>query len=387
MAKIPFVAGFKDPARRPRYIIWTGVGVLALAVVVIVALGVTSTYWFCANGCHKVQDDTIAAYQASSHNKVSCMACHMPVNADPVSFLLHKAEALGELYLTATNNFEIPLNAESHVAFEMSSGQCTQCHSMNRVYTPSSGILIDHDVHAEKDVSCTLCHNRVAHADGDIEFVNVDPTTNELNYPHDNFMTMTACFRCHSQEPDAEAPGACEACHTPEFELKPGNHFEPGFYELGGDSAGHAELAQEAWGETSATPEAQPVSDESDGHGAEPAFDLAPLDEIFYCGTCHSSAFCEDCHGLPMPHPADFAEGHGEAGKADSAVCANCHAKGEAVGSSGTEFCNSCHHPEGDATRPWIPQHFEAVRQSGAQACFECHNPTFCAECHVRGSR
>ncbi|MDZ4179471.1 MAG: NapC/NirT family cytochrome c, partial [Coriobacteriia bacterium] len=85
MAKIS-LDGFKDPVRRPRYIIWTGAAVLLMAAVVIVALGVTSTYWFCAEGCHKVQDDTILAYDRSSHAEVSCMACHMPVNADPVTF-------------------------------------------------------------------------------------------------------------------------------------------------------------------------------------------------------------------------------------------------------------------------------------------------------------
>ena len=68
-----------------------------IAAVMIPVLGVTSTRWFCAEGCHKVQDDTIIAYQHSSHSKISCMACHMPVNANPVIFLLHKAEALGEL--------------------------------------------------------------------------------------------------------------------------------------------------------------------------------------------------------------------------------------------------------------------------------------------------
>jgi NapC/NirT cytochrome c family, N-terminal region len=95
MVRISF-AGFKDPARRPRFIVWTGAVILVLAAVMIVALGVTSTRWFCAEGCHKVQDDTITAYDRSTHSQVSCMACHMPVNADPITFILHKAEALGE---------------------------------------------------------------------------------------------------------------------------------------------------------------------------------------------------------------------------------------------------------------------------------------------------
>ncbi len=256
MARIPLVSGFKDPARRPRYVIWTGVGVIALAAVAMVAIGVTSSYWFCANGCHAVQDDTITAYQASTHSEISCLACHMPVNAGPISFVLHKAEALGELYLTWTGNYEIPLNGESHLALEMASTQCTQCHTTNRAITPSKGIIIDHEIHAENDVACTVCHNRIAHDEAGMTFVNVDPKTGELNAGHDDFMTMTACFRCHTQDDTDGPPGACEACHPADFELKPANHFEAGFYELGGDSHLHAELAREALGETTATAEA-----------------------------------------------------------------------------------------------------------------------------------
>jgi hypothetical protein len=62
MAKIS-LAGFKDPVRRPRYIIWTAVAVLVFAAFMVPVLGVTSTRWFCAQSCHKVQDDTIVAYE------------------------------------------------------------------------------------------------------------------------------------------------------------------------------------------------------------------------------------------------------------------------------------------------------------------------------------
>lgn len=347
MPRITFEA-FKDPARRPRAIIWTVAVVFALVAFVMVALGVTSTYWFCANGCHKVQDDTIIAYNASSHNRISCMACHMPVGADPVTFVLHKAEALGELYLTVTNQFELPLNEHSEVAEEMESTQCTQCHGDNRAITPGPGIIIDHAAHAENDVTCTMCHNRVAHPE---EF----ELTLAGNKKHEDFMKMEACFRCHGLEEGSKAPGDCAACHPADFELKPENHLQPGFYEKGGDSKGHAELKKE---------------------------------EPEYCRICHlESDFCESCHGLAMPHPADFQKTHGDEGKSKPAVCANCHAKGAASAEAGTEFCNACHHKESDPTKPWIPQHFVIVRASGADACFDCHNPTFCAACHVSLAR
>lgn len=335
---------YRDPSSRPRAIIWTVTALVGLVAVVLVALGVTSTYWFCANGCHKVQDDTITAFDASSHNKISCMACHMPVNADPITFVLHKAKALGELYLTATNSFELPLNAESHVAEEMKPTQCTQCHGDNRTITPSDGIIINHAVHAENDVSCTMCHNRVAHPE-DFELKLAG------NRKHEDFMVMEACFRCHGLEADPKAPGACEKCHPAGFQLKPENHLVAGFYTLGGESKGHAELKKE---------------------------------EPDYCRICHTeTTFCVGCHGIAMPHPADFKQGHGTLGKSKPVVCANCHAKAGASTAGGYQFCNSCHHPQGDASKPWIPQHFDAVRQAGAQACFECHKSTFCAACHV----
>lgn len=378
MTRISF-DGWKDPARRPRYIIWTGVGTLVLVAVMIVALGVTSTYWFCADGCHKVQDDTITAYQHSSHSEISCMSCHMPANSGPVTFLLHKVEALGELYLTVTGDYELPLNGESEVALEMPSTQCTQCHDERRTATPSRGIIIDHAVHAENDVSCTICHNRIAHRE-DFELELTDPKTGEPNRKHDDFMEMTACFRCHSLESDAVAPGACPACHPTDFELKPENHFEPGFYQAGGESAGHTKLANEALaatgeGTATAEPTATPVAHEEG--------EIPPVSSVFYCQTCHAKEFCSDCHGLPMPHPADFNEGHGGLGKSKPKVCANCHATG-GESAQGLEFCNACHHPDKDPLKSWISQHFVAVRDKGAQSCFECHNPTYCAECHVR---
>lgn len=369
------IDAFADPKRRPRALIWTGVVVLAVAVLMVVAIGVTSTYWFCANGCHRVQDDTITAYDASSHANVSCMACHMPVGADPVTFVFHKAEALGELYLTVTNSFELPLNGHSKLALEMESGQCTQCHSSNRAFTPSRGIVIDHGIHAENDIACTVCHNRVAHPE------NFELAL-EGNRPHGDFMTMTACFRCHSQEV-GNPPGACAACHPEDFEFKPASHLQPGFYDKGGDSSGHATLAKQPGGSTGITGAGEtasaPPSDK--GSGAR----MAQLDEIDYCGTCHAPAFCTGCHGMQMPHPADFAGGHGKAGKATPEVCANCHSEGTGSVAGSAEFCNQCHHEVSDPARSWISQHFEVVQDTGAKSCFECHESTYCAACHVRG--
>ena len=387
-------AGFKDPFRRPRYIVWSAVAVLALAAVVVVALGVTSTRWFCSEACHKVQDDTIVAYQHSPHSQISCIACHMPVNSNPIVFVLHKAEALGELAMTVTNNYELPLNGQSEVSLNMASTQCTQCHDTEkRPVTPSAGIVIDHKVHAENEVTCAICHNRTAHVE-DFKLALKDPKTGERNRKHEDFMKMAACFRCHSQEPKKDVPpGSCSACHTAKFKLKPASHDVAGFYP-----SGHAELAAaeesrvaraggQQWlaaTEASAYAPGEATSKGEGGGEVSLGDSLTKVATINQCSTCHKRSFCTGCHGLPMPHPPRFIKTHSALGKKNATVCVKCH------GPAAT-FCNECHHGTSldlpyNRAIPWRKQHPVAVRNVGANACFTCHNPTYCANCHVNGS-
>ncbi|MBN2846958.1 MAG: NapC/NirT family cytochrome c [Coriobacteriia bacterium] len=404
------LAGFKDPVRRPRFVLWTAVAVIALATLLIAALGATSSYWFCGGFCHSVQLDSVVAYDGSSHSMVACVSCHLPVNGDPVTFLYHKAHAgIVGAYELATKTYHVPLNPVSHLALDashMGSEQCTQCHSANRAMTPSRGIIINHEIHEENHIHCTACHNRVAHPEGDLAITMVDPATGETAAKHADFMTMTACFRCHTltgESPSGAeyaAPGDCKLCHSASFDLKPANHRAEDFYP-----AGHAKLAtmevDHATGrpaETVVKPVVHGESEESTGTessnyvpsaGDDHVLHLESVSAINYCSTCHIvERFCVDCHGVEMPHPADFITGHGDAGKQNADTCAMCHAnEGQMVEDAGTEFCNGCHHQGADPTKPFIPQHVGLVRDLGAQACFECHTPTYCAECHVRGGQ
>ena len=216
--------------------------------------------------------------------------------------------------------------------------------------TPSPGIIINHDIHTKNGVTCTTCHNRVAHKE---DFTLTLPG----NQKHADFMKMQACFRCHTLTPGTKtglgltATGKCSACHTADFVLKPANHADAGFYPKG-----HAQMAK---------------------------------DDPSYCTMCHvRQQFCDKCHGLPMPHPADFRATHGKLGQSEPQACMRCH--GTKAG--GTEFCNACHHPQGDPNKPWIPQHPAVVQANGASSCLGngqpgqgCHDPVFCATCHVSG--
>ncbi len=384
MGKIrDFFRGYKEPSRRPRFVIWTGVVLMALIGFVVVALYATSTRWFCAQVCHKVQDDAIMEYEASSHSEISCLACHMPVNADPVTFLIHKAEAgiLGGLH-TVTDTFIIPLNGASALAMEdrlMGEKQCVQCHSKNRKVTASPGIIIDHEVHEKNGVWCTLCHNRVAHPEEGIKFVTKDPKTGKMNPGHPDFMKMDYCFRCHVLEgnpkPEGkwQAPGACIACHTPDFDLKPASHKVKGFYPKG-----HAELAAEDH-EKVVEEEAEAKVLEEEGIPKQLATPVS------YCDTCHvREKFCTACHGMDMPHPEEFkTKTHPEAVKKQFDKCVMCHGE-----PATTNFCNKCHHGEKvgwefDPKTKWINQHATAVSKNGFDKCLgACHEEKFCYACH-----
>lgn len=389
--RVSLAKGFTDPSMRPRYIIWTSVIVLVLAALVIVALGVTSTRWFCSDGCHKVQDDTILAYQHSSHSEISCMSCHMPVGANPIIFVLHKAEALGELYQTLTNQFELPLNGESEVGLTMPSAQCTQCHDLTkRKVTPAAGILIDHKAHSDAQVTCAMCHNRVAHKE-DFELKLTDPKTGDKNRKHENFMTMTACFRCHNQSGGGNPPGRCSACHPADFQLKPPSHLQDGFFPTGHGKLATAEAKRVAEArkempaksmQTYAQLVAAQRQEGAKGESIGPL--LTKTETLNYCNTCHAEKFCVDCHGgVVMPHPAAFKKSHGDIGKKNPQTCAKCHG-------AANLFCNQCHHGKSlgwtyDPNTPWLKQHPQAVRGQGAESCFKCHAPTYCANCHVNG--
>ncbi len=116
--------------------------------------------------------------------------------------------------------------------------KCTQCHDLKtRNVTPSPGIKINHQIHAGQGSRPARSATTAPRTSRTSSSRSRTPTV-QPSKKHEDFMEMTACFRCHSQDAsgvprdaDAEkAPtGACEACHTPEFQLKPPSHETTGF--------------------------------------------------------------------------------------------------------------------------------------------------------------
>lgn len=367
---------FRNPAKRPQLVLWLGTAAIALALVAAGSVLGTSTNWFCTDPCHVVHYDNTLTFNDGSHVMQSCIACHEPLNGSPLTFVLMKLEVAPDLIPTILGTFHLPMNENHSVAFAMPEEQCTQCHTMeNRTLSPSAGLIMDHEAHAAEGITCVSCHNRVAHPEDDVTYVL------EGDKKHEDWIGMDACFRCHSLEAGAIAPGACAACHPADFDLVPPSHDAAGWYAEFGESGGHAAAyseeasrvaAAEAW--VASLPEIE----------KNETLDMGYEQTVNTCYTCHAKQFCTGCHGVEMPHPEAFVSEHGDAGRADPTVCAKCHARSEAE-AEGTNFCNACHHPQGTPELPWIEQHFNAVKTDGANGCFECHNPRYCSACHVSG--
>lgn len=387
------------------------VGVLVAAMFFVAfmasALAWTSTRSFCSDFCHEMTPD-IASYRRSVHANVSCYGCHMRAGTNPAGFVFQKAKKLGELYLHFTGKYEYPLNHGSHIMYagKVDQTECVQCHSpATREYTIRAGIIMNHAVHREKRIGCPICHNRVAHPG---------------IAAYQDMTAMEGCFRCHTQEQAAPAeqagaegthgapastptegekahdgamahvgatggadwiaqgreelaqrqlaftaPGACDKCHPKGFELMPAGHARKGWLPEAHNASYKAVVAVKAEGSVDPDELAKPVERHAPG-------DKKP------CEVCHPQRFCDDCHGIEMPHPADIKETHKEK-VANREVCRRCH--------GGDDFCNRCHHGNVPTLRGWLAPagHPAQTTKTGADPCFKCHDPRFCNTCHIRG--
>ena len=305
-------------------------GILALIIIIALAYGswYTSQPSFCAS-CHEMKP-SVDAWQTSVHADVGCYDCHY---TGFFSFFEAKAWLISDVFSHYAKSYKQPLNAGSELSKHIGSATCLQCHTPKRIITPRRVLTMNHNIHIEKGINCTTCHNRVGHPSAEGYRTNV---------------SMQGCFRCHGLSKTAIAPGRCSICHPKTFDLLP--------------SSGSLNHKRDSW-----------------LHGIH---GKTALKNINPCMTCHQKTFCMGCHGVEVPHPDKFRkQDHGDIGSKNPTVCQKCHKQ--------ADFCNACHHksfaklkkPDG----PWVPTHKYIVAQVGPAACFDCHAPTFCAYCHVRG--
>jgi nitrate/TMAO reductase-like tetraheme cytochrome c subunit len=306
----------------------------ALAAFVAVGLlltRVTASPKVCGS-CHEMQH-ALVTWQASGHTQVRCPQCHekqRPWYQFPTTLAVRGAMLTRDLRAHWSEEGRQQVMASYDTTPTIGDETCLQCHGTSRKISMRFGTLIDHEKHAKRNKQCTSCHLWTAHPDPGAERP---------------MLLMERCFTCHGRTASAKAPGTCDVCHPKDFNLRPASH--------------------------------KPTSKWLKEHGQVAQKNQQP------CVICHDQSFCKACHGLPMPHPANWAKGspplHSQYAKTNRAVCNRCH-------ESKPDVCSMCHHKGWDPTKgPWVQQHPALVANSGASFCLKCHDPLFCMNCHVSG--
>jgi len=311
--------------------------IIVASVVAFVALGllltrVTASPRVCGS-CHEM-NAALASWRASGHTQVRCPQCHekpRPWYQFPQTLAVRSAMLTRDVRAHWSADGAKAVMASYDTTPTITDSTCLQCHGTSRKISMRFGTLIDHEEHAKRNKSCVSCHLWTAHPDPNAERP---------------MLLMERCFTCHGRTASAKAPGTCDVCHPKSFNLRPASH--------------------------------KPTSKWLKEHGKAAQSKGQP------CAMCHDKGFCTGCHGVDMPHPANWAKGsppvHSQFAKTNRAVCTRCHP-------DKPNFCTMCHHKAWDPARgPWISVHPAVVAESGAAFCMDCHQPVYCFTCHLRGT-
>jgi hypothetical protein len=235
---------------------------------------------------------------------------------------------------------------------------CETCHPDYEQMPPQTEDLIfDHWTHTGQEIKCVTCH---------------EPPLGHFSAPAPMMMT---CLSCHQGE---TAPNACKNCHRKIEEIAPGLDEPSAHVEVDAHARETCEKCHdvEQWCEQChGVVMPHPVNWEAT-HGK--AAGRTGED----CSKCHQAqdqTFCIRCHGVDMPHPAYWYSNHGDIVRSNPESCDNCHP-------SAPDFCDSCHHAGYDRTLEWSEEgHGAAVDANGTGRCFVCHEQSFCEDCHRPG--
>jgi hypothetical protein len=227
---------------------------------------------------------------------------------------------------------------------------CFECHNVLGQEGPR-GIRFDHKAHGQL-THCGTCHGADDH--------HAKPPDAA---PH-TFGVSRACHTCHDGQ---KAPDTCRTCHADMTSIEPASHQRADFVRSHGKDKSTPACAgchQSAW---CASCHGLPIPHAADffaGHGKQAQ--RTPK----VCGQCHEPAKCTACHnGLPMPHPPTFRAEHGQI---DSHLCGKCHEK---------SFCSACHAKTNPHPRNWLAVHGRGG-MNGALKCTICHERSYCDRCH-----
>jgi nitrate/TMAO reductase-like tetraheme cytochrome c subunit len=312
---------------------------------------------FC-NRCHEM-NEAYTAWQSASHSKVDCSVCHK-------DFSIGRALYAQKMGIDRIGKKEIVIDDKA----------CKSCHSDARVITPPMDLLVPHNLHVQKGLSCTECHKAVTHGvlaktDSSTGKGGVVPAVQGEQLFDPNRIPMNECMKCHN---GAMATRSCNACHADKE--PPATHKATSFKSEHGFSA---------------------------------------LNDITQCNKCHQydttlqvqykpqgkgwneiqsfarkTDFCTSCHqARPQGHANLFTVNHGPAAKQDPNRCLTCHNqddKGKVSEKPVTSVtCAQCHYNQHPADFQKL--HPKQLDKSNQSKCFGCHDASSCNDCHNKTFR
>jgi len=165
----------------------------------------------------------------------------------------------------------------------VSQSSCLKCHNTkldSATVSSRTYLRVSHKEPIEANMSCLRCH--------------LFSETQEVSFKD---MGMAVCIQCHSGE---RASAECTTCHT------------------------------------------KPASARNRGAGQENQEILITAAPQERCYDCHNPRPCDNCHGLRIPHPENFAgRAHvAERNRLGTARCQKCHHKDSPTG---IMPCTDCH--------------------------------------------
>lgn len=362
------------------------IGVLGLALSVNVGVHATSTSTFCSS-CHMMAPQALT-WEVSSHSSIECKDCHIaPGIRNKVDA---KVDGLWELYHAITDTYVAPIRMPSHIPNE----SCEKCHNMdNRIVSASGDIIIDHDIHNEKEISCVTCHDGVAHgkvSDRRVAYKTDFDRWNSQVAEHimdDTKYTrpqMDKCMDCHELR---EAPLTCETCHS--TQMLPEDHKEASFVKgEHGNVASEDLLYCESCHSYMSD---KPIKEFQERAHYEKYINSSEAEkQLTVQQYAKKNTFCIDCHSQrPESHESTlFFKDHGKNIEEADANCFTCHENMRAFESPVTNVsCASCH-PSSHNDNNWRIKHPEPLPPEPKfdKTCLNCHVERTCTKCHVDGN-
>lgn len=288
---MPDIKGMSSRTKKLILTIATSLVVFSIAAVVA-GTAMTSRPQTCSL-CHEMKD-SVKAWQASSHEKITCIECH---HKEPgyLGFVVGIPNKISEATKHVSGNYQIPIKASHSTKSEV----CQKCHVSWRNVSPGGDLLIPHNLHFEKrKIDCVVCHSSVVHGE------NLD---NEIM----RRPSMQLCLSCHDTGRESAPILACKECHTEKG--VPSSHNEKDWFEM------HGQLYKD------------------------------PTHPDSLCDDCHgwTPTFCSDCHKskLPTTHygGTQWRTFHSIRAKVRKSGCLVCH--------DAKSFCYKCHDPFEDVEK------------------------------------